>query len=134
VYQGPRGSCLMKKTRGRKSRVRVPLMSVFLLPILLPVLAYLSFLDYQNMPTYLGTLYRPTLLYLPVLLYCTYCTYGYLDSCLPSFCLPCCSCQPTIPAILIPRVTILLSNYLYAYLSGYLFQCSYRYLCVCFIR
>jgi hypothetical protein len=25
VYQGPRGSCLMKKTRGRKSRVRVPL-------------------------------------------------------------------------------------------------------------
>jgi hypothetical protein len=25
VYQGPRGSCLMKKNRGRKSRVRVPL-------------------------------------------------------------------------------------------------------------
>jgi hypothetical protein len=25
VSQGPRGSCLMKKTRGRKSRVRVPL-------------------------------------------------------------------------------------------------------------
>jgi hypothetical protein len=25
VYQWPRGSCLMKKTRGRKSRVRVPL-------------------------------------------------------------------------------------------------------------
>jgi hypothetical protein len=24
VYQGPRGSCLMKKTRGHKSRVRVP--------------------------------------------------------------------------------------------------------------
>jgi hypothetical protein len=32
VYQGPRGSCLMKKkTRGRKSRVRVPSMN-FLLP------------------------------------------------------------------------------------------------------
>jgi hypothetical protein len=25
VHQGPRGSCLMKKTRVRKSRVRVPL-------------------------------------------------------------------------------------------------------------
>jgi hypothetical protein len=25
VYQWPRGSCLMKKTRGQKSRVRVPL-------------------------------------------------------------------------------------------------------------
>jgi hypothetical protein len=28
VYQGPRGSCLMKKTRGRKSRVRVPLTTI----------------------------------------------------------------------------------------------------------
>jgi hypothetical protein len=25
MYQWPRGSCLMKKTRGQKSRVRVPL-------------------------------------------------------------------------------------------------------------
>jgi hypothetical protein len=28
VYQWPRGSCLMKKTIGQKSRVRVPLSSV----------------------------------------------------------------------------------------------------------
>jgi hypothetical protein len=31
-YQGPRGNCLMKKTRGRKSRVRVSLSLYFDMP------------------------------------------------------------------------------------------------------
>jgi hypothetical protein len=30
MYQGPRGSCLMKKTRGRKSRDTVPLLKMIL--------------------------------------------------------------------------------------------------------
>jgi hypothetical protein len=38
VYQGPRGSCLMKKTRGRKSRAMVPLsMQVIILQTEIPI-------------------------------------------------------------------------------------------------
>jgi hypothetical protein len=41
VYQGPRRCCLMKKTRGRKSRVRVPLISSSKGVCILPLDIYL---------------------------------------------------------------------------------------------